>query len=312
METKRKKVLIIKLGYSEFLQDEVTRTCSLGDVFRTTVILHLYKEDHVTWLTDRAAVPLLKDNPYIDRIMTLDLLNVLQLEGERFDLVINLEKVPGLCAMVDRMNAWKFFGYRFDEETGSAKAYDLTSEALTIATQEDAKRLNKRSWDRIIYDVLGARWDGESYILGYRPGTEPRYDLGFNDQVGEKYPVKRWPDRHWRTLEGLMGDRYTITNQQSLNDLYGYIDWINTCRTLVTNDSLGLYLGIALEKKVVVLVGPTSATELSPHENLRILTPTVDRDCIPCFKSDCALGETCMEYIEPQAVYEAIEANYEG
>ena len=124
MPEEKHKVLIIKLGYSETLIPRVRPTCSLGDVFRTTPVLHLFKNDHVTWLTDEAAIPLLEGNPYIDRILPFDLMSVLQLEGERLDKVINLEKVPGVCALVDRIDAWSHYGFRFDQETGMAEAYE--------------------------------------------------------------------------------------------------------------------------------------------------------------------------------------------
>src|SRR3990170_1114193 len=95
------KVLIIKLGYSETFDKEISRLSSLGDVFRSTVILHLFKNDNVTWLTDENAAPLLYKNPYINRILIYDFTTAFQVQNEVFDIVVNLEKVPGICAMAD-------------------------------------------------------------------------------------------------------------------------------------------------------------------------------------------------------------------
>ena len=53
------KVLIIKLGYSETMDREISITSSLGDVLRTTVILNYLKSDEVTWVVDEKAFPLL-------------------------------------------------------------------------------------------------------------------------------------------------------------------------------------------------------------------------------------------------------------
>ncbi|HCJ65939.1 MAG TPA: glycosyl transferase, partial [Elusimicrobia bacterium] len=63
------KVLIIKLGYSETLDKEISVTSSLGDVLRTTIILNYFKNDVVTWLVDEKAYPLLEGNPYVKRIL---------------------------------------------------------------------------------------------------------------------------------------------------------------------------------------------------------------------------------------------------
>ncbi|MDP2946470.1 MAG: glycosyltransferase family 9 protein, partial [bacterium] len=90
------KILIIKLGYSETLDAEISRKSSLGDVLRTTVLLHAFKDDNVTWIVDERAFPLLEENPYIKQILIFDLISVLQLMSEEFDMIINFEKVPGI------------------------------------------------------------------------------------------------------------------------------------------------------------------------------------------------------------------------
>jgi heptosyltransferase-2 len=305
--SRRHKILIVKLGYSETLAPQMRTVCSLGDVFRTTVLLHLFKDDHVTWLTDAAAVPLLQGNPHIDRLLVFDTLSVLQLQQERFDKVINLEKVPGVCALVTGIEAWAHYGFRFDAETGEAQAYERAHEALAVATREDVKRLNDRPWAAVLYSALGHEWHGESYILGYEPAGEVTHDLGFNMHVGRLMPVKAWPPAHWDELERLCEGRYTVSRQRHLDDLTGYMDWIHSCRMLITNDSLGLYLGVAMGRKVLGLFGPTSVTEQSPHPNLRIIRPDLDRECMPCCAAECALGDPCMAHLSPREVLQAVE-----
>ncbi len=41
----KEKVLIIKLAYSETLDEEIGLETSLGDMLRTTVVLHLFKDE---------------------------------------------------------------------------------------------------------------------------------------------------------------------------------------------------------------------------------------------------------------------------
>lgn len=64
-----KKVLIIKLGYSETLDRSLSSTTSLRDVLRSTVILHFFKDSRVSWLVDKKASLLLENNKYIHRIL---------------------------------------------------------------------------------------------------------------------------------------------------------------------------------------------------------------------------------------------------
>lgn len=302
MAEKKRKILIIKMGYSETLIPDIGQGCSLGDVFRTTPVLHLFKDDHVTWLTDASAVPLLVGNPHIDRILVFDLLSVLQLEEERFDKVINLEKVPGVCALANRITAWSHFGFRFDQETGKAEAYEMAYEALAVATREDMNKLQGKCWMDFLFEMLGSKWQGEDYILGYQPKTVPEFDLGFNTHVGRLLPLKAWPEQNWQELEKLVKGTFSVTYQQHLNNLTGYMDWINSCRFLITADTLGMYLGIALGKKVLGLFGPSSDQEQSPHPNLKIIKPPLVRDCIPCMEKECEHDDPCMHYISPTQV----------
>src|SRR3989344_103664 len=98
---RKEKILIIKTGYSEFLDKEANlRKVSLGDVLRTTPLLHLYKNDYVTWVSDREAFPLLENNPYINRLLPLDFTTAMHLlDEEEFDTVINLEKNYDICKL---------------------------------------------------------------------------------------------------------------------------------------------------------------------------------------------------------------------
>ena len=252
------KVLIIKLGYSETLDPEIGKYSSLGDVLRTTVILHCFKKDSITWLTDESAYPLLKGNPYITRILFYDLTTTLQLQYERFDVIVNLEKAPGICAFAANITAWTRYGFRFDDMNGKADSYAGSHEALRIYNNIDTKRLANRAWQDVLYEMVGREWDNEEYILGYKPRSKVNHGIGLNYNVGPKWPNKSWPLSKWHILhDDLVNARYEISEQEGQDDIEEYIDWINGCQLIVTSDSLGLHVAIALDKKIVALFGPT-------------------------------------------------------
>ena len=70
------KILILKLGYSETLDPEISKIVSLGDVVRCSVVLEALKEkyphSHITWLVAQEALPLVAQNKYIDRVLVWD------------------------------------------------------------------------------------------------------------------------------------------------------------------------------------------------------------------------------------------------
>jgi len=300
------KVLIIKLGYSETIDPGIGKVTSLGDVLRTTVILYPFADDHVTWLVDEQAYPLLEGNPSISRILFYELTSVLQLQRERFDTIINLEKVPGVCALADSISAWRRYGFRFDEQKGEAEAYDGCEKVVSLCKDGDLKRTYQGSWQESLLQIVGAKWEGQEYLLGYQPKSSELFDVGLNWAVGSKWPNKAWPSPKWDELKQLLDGSYSYSTQQGMDDLKDYMEWINSCRLLVTNDSLGLHIALALQKKVVVLYGPTNPNETHFYGRGEVLYPNVRYDCIPCLEPKCSQQTCCMETIEASTVLESI------
>lgn len=296
------KVLIIKLGYSETLDREISTVSSLGDVLRTTVILNFFRNDNVSWLVDKKAAALLERNPYIDRILIYSLEVVLQLQRERFDTVVNLEKVPGICALADSIDAWRRFGFRFEENEGQAQSYDGAEKVLSLSLHLDEKRESRRYWQEALAEMIGKSWKGEEYVLGYKPKGKAVYDVGFNWVTGTKWKNKAWSKESWQKLEKLIKDKYSITWQKGLDNLYDYMDWINSCRLVVTNDSLGMHLAVAFKKKIVALFGASSSKEVCLYKRGNIVLPKVGYKCIPCLQGECYKNVHCMRFIKPQAV----------
>jgi heptosyltransferase-2 len=307
MRDQRKRVLIIKPGYSETLDPDSSGVVSLGDILRTTVILHLFPSDQyqVTWVVDQKGAPLLKGNPFIHRLLVINPFTPHLLLSEWFDIVVNFEKEPGICAVSDRIPAWRRYGFRLDPQTHTAVAYDHADEALSFTTDPAAKRRKIKSWSGILYEMLGHKYEGKPYVLGYRPQTEIRYDVGLNHLIGKKFPLKRWPESHWQELHADLARDHVVCWQQGENDIEDYIEWIASCRLLVTNDSLGLHIGLALGKPVVALFGPTIATEVEGARLLRI-TPPLDWDCIPCMEDKCIQAKACMNYISVVQVLDVV------
>lgn len=312
MADKKSKVLIIKVGHSETLDPEISDVTSYGDVLRTTVLLHLYKNDHVTWLVDEKAYPILKNNPFIDSILIYNLTSVLQLQSESFDTVINLEKVPGICALADSIKAWRRYGFRFDERSSQAEAYEGTDIVLDICRNIEKKRKRKACWQEGLFEMVGAEWKGEEYILGYKPTSEEKYDIGFNYEVGNKWPSKRWPMESWKKLGKLIGDKYKISWQQGLGNMEEYFDWIHSCHFIVTNDSFGLHLALAMSKYVIGLFGPTNPSEIHFYGRGKAMVPK-KFDCKdhPCYSRQCQVNNTCMKYIYPEDILKEIDRAFQ-
>lgn len=303
----RTKILIIKLGYSETLDEEIGKVPSLGDVLRTTPILwaleEKYPEAEISWLVSSHAEPLLRDNPHINRIMVWDEFVPFQLMREKFDVLVNLEKIPGVCAVADMIDAWVKYGFRFDSLAGSYHAYERGLAFIEYIQDKKKASRPKELWDKVLVEMLGVEWREQPLIIGYKPRAEETFDIGFNYTVGTKWPTKALSESKWKILEERFQQLgYSITWQQGMDNLFDYMDWINSCRLIISNDSLGLHLGIGLKKAVIGLFGPTDSAEIPGIEAI-----CARQECVykPCYRGRCATGFNCMESIDLNRVVEA-------
>jgi len=297
-------VLIIKHGFSETCEYDVTRTVSFGDVFRCTCLLEDFRDCHVTWITAPAARDLLAENHLIDQLILADTPDQLppQIGQQKYDSIINLEKQPDWCAFAADLPGRNRYGFKDWTSRGEDCFYPESASALSSALQ----RQYYRPLQETLFKTIARSWTGQRYVLGYRPEVPQIFDIGLNHHVGPKWPHKIWPRQYWCDLYDALSTSYTVSWQQSLNSIRHYIDWLASCRLIITCDSLGLHLAVALNRKIVALFGPTPPQQIHLYGCGIKLTPPCDRSCIPCFSPECTHANTCLEYLTVDMVVEAV------
>jgi heptosyltransferase-2 len=79
---------------------------------------------------------------------------------------------------------------------------------------------------------------------------------------------------------------------------------INRCDVVVSGDSLGMHMAIALEKHVVAWFGVTCPQEIDLYDRgLKILA---DVGCAPCWKSECDQKLPCRDQVDPEWIADAV------
>lgn len=275
-----RRILIIKTGATELLEGlgPGGSTVSLGDVLRTTPLLHRFTKDAVTWMVDPRAEPLLRGNPLIDRVIT---------SAENlvppYDLVVNLEKSPEMCALARAIPGRR---------------------AGFICGDEMVPR--EGCFQETLFRFLGMRWRREGYVMPRLDPVRMTADVGLNHLVGSKWPTKAWPRPLWQELSFRLPG--TVSWQKGEKDLETYIRWIQSVRSLITCDSLGLHLAIGMGKPVVALFGPTPADEVYLYGRGVKLTSRNGCPDRPCFGSRCSWPEgPCMSCIPVDEVLECYQ-----
>ncbi len=300
MSKPTRKILIIKTGYSEFLDRGISTTVSLGDVLICTSLLHLYERDHVTWVTSHQARELLKDNPLIHELLIFGSEALEKLQLGSFDLLINLEKDIGISTALSRVKAKKRFGFYFSDRTHSIETRNRSTRYL-LAGQENHRDIEKNALE-ILFEAVGKKWSGQGLTLGRQKKSKIRYDFGFNHSVGSKWPTKAWSMDYWKQLERLLEQKYSVSWQKGHSHLGTYVNWINSCRVIVTSDSLGQAIGSSLGKKVITLYGPTNYQRMQNVPNVEVVPSTLKCPHMPCYLPFCKFDKFCMDYISPEKV----------
>ena len=297
-----RRVLIVKLGYAETLVDGEHETVSLGDVFRTTPILPALEERwgpcHVTWVTAREAGILLEGNPLIHRLLLWDEGTPSLLAGEPFHILVNFENSPAACRAVEHVKADHRYGFCLGPRGEvSASHQNANGSALVeYAHHKCRPDYPRRVWQELLLETLGLEWGGQPYVAVKTSNGQPiTHDVGLNYRAGPKWPTKVMPQQSWEELHGRLQDAgVRVSWQQGAGDLHEYIEWINSCRVLVTQDSLGLHLALAMGRPTVGLFGPTDPQEIYGYGRLEVLHAPVQCPSMPCYSHVCSSGLWCM------------------
>jgi heptosyltransferase-2 len=311
----KNRILIIKLG-------------AAGDVVRTTPLLRkikrLYDGAEVTWITNfPELVPSMVDN-----ILNFELKNILYLLNTPFDIVINLDKDKEACALVNMIRAKSKKGFKL--ENGKVVPVNRRAEHKWLTGLfDDVNKKNKKSYIQEIFQIFGAEFNGEKYILdrtskrGWNIGKKSAL-IGLNTGCGDRWKTRLWPEEYWIELIKLLkrsgyevvllgGEKEDTKNKAIAKKTYAYyfgyfplkdfIGLIDQCDLVVTGVTMALHLAIGLGKKIVLLNNVFNQYEFELYNLGEIIEPEVS--CRGCFKPIC--DKHCMEKIDTKRVFSACE-----
>jgi heptosyltransferase-2 len=328
----------------------IIKMAAKGDVLRTTPLARAIKQTcsdaRVTWLTDSDALPLLRHNPHIDRLLPYQLESLVQLGSERFDRLICLDKETRAVALAMSVEAKRKHGFGWDPR-GFLIPLDVRAEYLFrmgLSNELKFKR-NRKSYQQMVVEAAGLEYNGQGYHYTvtteeskwasaflrkmFRAG-DGRPWIGINTGTGRAYPTKAWTTANLAGLArglrksklgtpvilGGPAEKETVSRIRRLCpgipaiptnlDIRLFAAIISYLDVVVSSDSLAMHLGIALKKKVIALFGPTASQEVDLYGLGEKLK--LDLECSPCYRAWCP-EPRCMLELRPEAVLEAVKRN---
>src|SRR5207253_610906 len=245
-------VLIIKVG-------------ATGDVVRTTPLLRRLSGS-VTWITAaRNGVLLdglsnnLRHFSWETRARALDI---------PYDLAINLEDTPEVAVFLKTVRPAEIFGAYADSSKrlrytdNSERWFDLSLiSAYGKMRADKLKFQNRRTYQELVFEGLGFRFAGETYLLPEPIETGLSGDVAIAADAGPIWPMKKWT--YYDELKQRLEDHGLTINvlPQRASLLEHLSDVRNHC-CLIGSDSLPMHFALGTGKRCVTLFTCTSPWEI--------------------------------------------------
>jgi len=309
---------------------------ALGDVLRTTAQLpalhRRWPDAVVTWLTRARAVPLLQGHPLIDRVVALDLDATVELRARRFDLILSVDKGAVGAGLAQQLSAARKLGFGLAAD-GSILPFNPGARYLYDSGLSDQLKFrdNQRSEPDMLAEALELPYQREPYRLhlSQQERAGPPRAVGFNTGSSPGWPrkrlalelqvaaIRRVAEATGEPVLLLGGPEDSQRNEELASRLGPLAEPTPTdlglrsgaaqvarCQVVVSGDSLGMHLAIALGCHVVAWFGPTCPQEIDLYDRGVKLLASVC--CAPCWQAGCQREPACNGELDPDLVVTAV------
>jgi len=311
---------------------------ALGDVLRTTAVLppirRRWPGARITWLTRARALPLIQHHPMVDTALPFNLESITALQARHFDVLLNVDKSAVAGGLAVQLSADDRRGFGVN---GHGAIVPLNGEAdylyRTGLDDELKFRINQKSEPQMLCEAFGLPYHRDPYQLplpAHLQNIGPRRAVGFNTGCSPLYPYKKLPlstqEAAIRALSQqlvepillLGGPEDRERNQHLASRLGEMVEetptnegllvgaaHVRRCDVVVSGDSLGMHMAIALERHVVVWFGVTCPQEIEVYgRGIKLLSAV---QCAPCWKRNCKQEIKCFDRVSPEWIVSAVQ-----
>jgi ADP-heptose:LPS heptosyltransferase len=261
-------VLILKLG-------------ATGDVVRTTPLLNRLS-GQITWLTAAKNTVLLKGLKNNVRCFSWDD-RVKALCGY-YDLVINLEDTLDVAQFLKTVRFGDVFGAYVNSDgslrytENSKDWFDLSLiSAYGKLRADKLKFQNRQTYQKLVFDGLGFRFAGETYLLPEPSETGLSGDVAIAADTGLIWPMKKWA-YYDELKQRLENHGLTVNVLPQRASLLEHLSDVRNHRCLVGGDSLPMHFALGTATPCVSLFTCTSPWEIYGYGVQRqIVSPLLEK-----------------------------------
>jgi hypothetical protein len=205
-----------------------------------------------------------------------------QTKGIVYDLVINLEDTQEVGSFLKLLEYEQLFGAYLDSGNSlrytddSRPWFDLGILSRYGKQQADQlKYANRRTYQELIFEGLGWRFEGECYCLPEPTKTDLKGDVAIAPQAGLIWPMKNWA--YYDDLERALKRTGLIVNVlPKRSSVREHLRDVSNHRCVVSGDTLPMHLALGNEVRCVSLFTCTSPWEIHDYGVQRkIVSPLI-------------------------------------
>lgn len=329
------RILIVHL---EALGAVLRATCILPAIKRK------FPSSHITWVTQKPSHELLANNPLIDRVLTTERDDILTLSALQFDFGFVVDKSLKAMGVLSQTQCDLLFGFTHDAHTGAIIPATRAARELWEIGLSDNKKFfeNKKTETQLITESLELTYRRDPYVLrltteelalsvARRKEWAPKGQkiVGINTGCSHTISAKKLTIEMHRKIVSQLHDTFgeaisivllggredSERNRQIANSLpalespteLGLRDGlvsVNACDIVLTGDSLGMHIGIALEKYIGAWFGPTCAHEIDLYDRGSAIY--TQASCSPCWKRSCQKSTMCYDLVRTDDFVQAV------
>lgn len=259
----------------------IVKLNATGDVVRTSTLLHRLAGD-ITWVTAPNNVALVEQlRPHLRCISWPD--RALALDRE-YDLVISLEDEAEAAAFVKSAAHQRVFGAYLDGDgrvkytPDSSRWFDLSLISVHGRKRADELKFsNRHTYQDLVFDGLGFKFNGEPYVLPAPAKTDLSGDVAISPVAGPVWPMKAWAhyDQLQLKLEAA-GLRVNVLPRRP--SLLEHLGDVAQHRVLVSGDSLPMHLALGVGTHCVSIFNCTSPWEIHEYGiQTKLVSPLLEK-----------------------------------
>jgi heptosyltransferase-2 len=304
-----------------------------------------YPQSTIHWITMKNAFRLLDQNPYVDVVHIWEPESWLKLQALSFDIVMNVDKSIHAGALIHLLKSKKKLGYGVNQHGVIVPLNEEAEYNYRLGLDDHLKfRVNRKPNTQLLTEAMGLAYKRDEYVLTLTKDEEVfckkftrEHDIhnsqlvvGFNTGCSLLYPNKKMTiDQHMVLINNLSaysdiklvllgGPEDTERNAEiarqagdkvlptpTTEGLRKGICYENICNVVITGDSFGMHVAIALKKHVLVWFGVSCPQEIDLFDRGMKFIPE-GLECSPCWKKACPYHLECIQMIDLEGIVKEV------